>query len=274
MRTRFVVPVLAMVAIVGTVSAAAPQACAASEPKYSVQGCVLESAEHGPELGFVLLESSPPRCGGIPLVGWDWDDVDPKSTIHDTTWGSYRLVGTYDGKRFHVIKVGPQRVTRRSDGELIATRLATRCDTPPGGWVNRDPSKLGILDQSAMGDAAQASPDFVTMWMDRSQAVPVQNIAFTGPPEQHRAELEAIWGGALCLVQVERSMAELESIQSSLTTESLQKLGLEFVGSHIDELRSRVGLSVLIADRGAQRRVDHEFGKGVVEVSSVFERVR
>ena len=125
-----------------------------------------------------------------------------------------------------------------------------------------------------MGDAARTTSDFVTMWMDRSRAVPVQNIAFTGPPEQHRAQLEAIWGGALCLLRFERSMEELESIQNSLTKESVAKLGLDYKGSWRDDIGNRVGLIVLIADPGAQRRVDRRFGAGVVKVSSVFERVR
>lgn len=44
-----------------------------------------------------VMESFPPQCTGVPLVGWDWADVDGSETSGDVTWGVYAVQGTYDG---------------------------------------------------------------------------------------------------------------------------------------------------------------------------------
>lgn len=47
-----------------------------------------------------VMESYPPQCAGIPLVGWSWDGVDGADSSDDTTWGAYAVQGTYDGTAF------------------------------------------------------------------------------------------------------------------------------------------------------------------------------
>jgi hypothetical protein len=111
------------------------------------------------------------------------------------------------------------------------------------------------------------------MWPDRSRPVMVQNVAFTGPVEPHRAQLEAIWGGPICVLQFEHGKGELDATQAALTKDSVQDLGLEYVGSFVDEPRNRVELIVIVTDRAAQRRVDRQLGEGVVKLRSVLERV-
>lgn len=62
-------------------------------------GTVLESAEHGPELCLGGVEESlPPQCSGVPLVGWQWEAVSGAEFGMGTTWGSYSVTGTFDGK--------------------------------------------------------------------------------------------------------------------------------------------------------------------------------
>ncbi len=57
---------------------------------------MLESTEHGPQLCLGGIAASlPPQCGGPDIVGWSWDAVDAEEAANGTTWGSYRVVGTY-----------------------------------------------------------------------------------------------------------------------------------------------------------------------------------
>lgn len=74
-----------------------PPASGDDAPRYEARLTVLESPEHGPELCFNVEDSSPPQCGGLPLSGWDWAEVDGEDTASGTTWGEYHVVGTYDG---------------------------------------------------------------------------------------------------------------------------------------------------------------------------------
>jgi hypothetical protein len=108
------------------------------------------------------------------------------------------------------------------------------------------------------------------MWIDHSQGIEIKSVAFTGPPAVHRAEVESLWGGPLCVVQFERSYGELTAAQAALGD---PRLRIDVVASWIDEAGNRVHAHAVVADRAAQRRVDREFGKGVVKLSSVLERV-
>jgi hypothetical protein len=66
------------------------------------QGTVLDDGD-GIELCLgPIMESYPPQCGGIPVIGWDWATVDGSETEGDVTWGAYAVTGTYDGVSFTV----------------------------------------------------------------------------------------------------------------------------------------------------------------------------
>jgi hypothetical protein len=69
---------------------------------------VLEEASADPVLCLgVVLDSLPPQCGGIPIVGWDWDAVSGEESAGGTTWGSFEVTGYYDGETFILIEAGP-----------------------------------------------------------------------------------------------------------------------------------------------------------------------
>jgi hypothetical protein len=68
--------------------------------RYDATATVLERPGDLPELcEGAIAESYPPQCSGKPIVGWDWDDVDGEESASGTTWGVYRVVGTWDGER-------------------------------------------------------------------------------------------------------------------------------------------------------------------------------
>ncbi|MGH2759488.1 MAG: hypothetical protein ACRDKJ_07970, partial [Actinomycetota bacterium] len=79
--------------------------------RYGATGTILEAPGHGPELCLgAVAESYPPQCGGPPIVGWDWNDVDGEESAGGTTWTIAYVEGTYDGERFTL--TGPPRAPR------------------------------------------------------------------------------------------------------------------------------------------------------------------
>jgi hypothetical protein len=65
------------------------------------QGTVLQI--DGEDAQFCLgpvMESYPPQCSGPVIVGWEWPDDNMYESASGVTWGSYALVGTWDGSRF------------------------------------------------------------------------------------------------------------------------------------------------------------------------------
>jgi hypothetical protein len=105
---------------------------------------VLQNQQHGPELcleGTTL--SVPPGCSGVPLKGWDWARVVNEKPIGATTWGAYRVTGTYDGTTFTVATVRSFIAGHQTNA---MPDLSTPCPTPPGGWRIVDQSKVKLED--------------------------------------------------------------------------------------------------------------------------------
>ena len=115
----------------------------AQEQRYQATATVLQSRDHGPELclGFVA-DSFPPLCGGLPITNWRWDQVEGEQAASGTTWGTYRLVGTYDGARFTIVHAEVPSPTPPSNAaEKFKDEFRPACPEPAGGWEVPDPSR-------------------------------------------------------------------------------------------------------------------------------------
>ncbi|GAB2621294.1 hypothetical protein GCM10027168_61580 [Streptomyces capparidis] len=112
--------------------------------RFRVTATVLESPDHGPQLCHTVAESLPPQCAGPDVVGWDWSRVRAQ-TENGTTWGEYRLVGTWDGKRFTPTeppaaassgagapepRIEPSVPARRTADDLAGTQRRLHTDRP------------------------------------------------------------------------------------------------------------------------------------------------
>ena len=228
---------------------------------------VLESPEHGPELCVGgQADSLPPQCGGVPLVGWDWAAVDGEERVRGTTWGAYTVVGRYDGEVLEVVDVRPPKPPDRRQVDL-----STPCDEPDGGW----PVDAARSSEDALQDAARvarAEPDFAAFWVDH-QAPPdesgvgahtVLNVAFTGDLPRHEQDLRAVWGGALCVVEHPRSLAELQRAQDELVGGVAAELGLTMTHAGVDEPGGVVDLGVVAATDEQRAALAERYGDGVV----------
>jgi hypothetical protein len=246
-----------------------------ADQRYEATGLVLERTK-GPAaqppmlcLGGVL-ESLPPQCGTLPITNWDWDRVEGEQRMNGVTWGDFHVVGTYDGESFTVLQVGPPQPEPSDPADAIEIP----CPEPDGGWVATDPGRAGDADEQAALHYTDAQPDSAGTWVKHTEPNPsdlnhgpndvVLNAAFTGDIERHRRELSQLWGGPLCVVQYERTQAELHHIQKELTERGSDEFGFTVLFASTDIVRNRVEIGVVVADDATRAAVDARYGEGVV----------
>jgi hypothetical protein len=248
--------------------------------QYEVDATVLSSAAHGPQFCIQVLDSLPPQCKGTPVAGWDWTKVTGQRTAAGTTWGTYHLVGTYDGTTFTLTRPPTKPHPYRP---ITLPPYKTPCPTPPGGWTVVDRSHFSLNDYLAFTAAIQAPADSAGAWVDsttpvdgRINLVPEQVItaAFTGNLEKHRAQLRAIWGGPFCVVRHPHSKAQLSSIIASLVGAGGAHVGLQVRMGTIDEVNDNIQLEVMVVTPAAQQALDQRYGAGLVRLTGVLTAVR
>jgi hypothetical protein len=250
---------------------------APTEPRYTVSATVLESPDHGPQLCHAVATSYPPQCGGPDVVGWDWAAVDGEESANGTTWGEYRVVGTWDGERLTLTE--PPGEPRYDEGEWPEPNFSTPCPTPDGGWRIEDPSTATAGGRQAAIDYANRQPDLGTVWLDNqaqlADVLPgvseqaVLNVSFTGDVQRHEAELRARYGGPLCVVPAARSQAELHALQERVD----EALRGELLSSGTDGIRGRVQVVVPFVDQEVRDRVAEVDPDGLVELQAWLQPV-
>jgi len=120
--------------------------------RYEADTTVLDAGE-GPALCLGGIATSlPPRCGGVPVLGWDWSEVSGEQRRGGVTWGEYHVEGTYDGTTFTLLEAGPPQPRPEEPGDLFAAP----CPEPEGGWVDTDPSSTKDSDRTAAMGVAEA----------------------------------------------------------------------------------------------------------------------
>jgi hypothetical protein len=249
--------------------------------QYEADTTVLESAAHGPMLCLGGIEESlPPQCGDVPITNWDWSAVDGEENVGGTRWGSYHVVGRFDGDSFAVIEVGPYRAG--ASALDVADEIETACPTPAGGWRAADPSRMSEADFQAANAAARSQPDFAGLWIDRLGMVDpnatdrggfVLNAAFTDDLEEHESQLRGLWGGPLCVTRHEHTLSELQKVQNELMREGGKEFGLLVLFSSVSEAHNSVELGVVVIDDEAREALDDQYGEGTVRVLAALQPV-
>ncbi len=256
------------------------QTAGAHEGRYQTTGTVLQSRDHGPELCLgAVLTSFPPMCGGLPITNWRWDQVGGEQAARGTTWGTYHLVGTYDGASFTVIRADrPPPVTQPSHEEQFKDEPKSPCPEPEGGWRVPDPARRSERYLDPLTRAARAEPDFAGVWLSYLEPMGnnvaedpgefVLNVAFTGDLARHETELRPRWGGRLCVTRQQRTYRELVRIQGELQGAAGAELGLRVLSTGIDESANAVSLQVVVLEERAREAVDARYGAGAVQATA------
>jgi hypothetical protein len=254
---------------------------ALSEPDptrlYEANTTVLEDRTHGPMLCLSgILESLPPQCGTTPIAGWDWRAVDGEERAGGTTWGSFHVVGTYDGETFSVRRVGPYENDPSAHEAEID--LTSPCPEPEGGWTA--PHDATQEDDTAALAYARSQPDYVGSWVTHLDPAAAEfgpvifNAVFTGDRERHEAEIRKVWLGPLCVVEREVPTAsELDRIRREVEA-GLDDLGLQMTWSQGPGVQPVVEIGVVAdADGKGQAALDARYGPGVVRLLPALKPV-
>jgi hypothetical protein len=251
-----------------------PSPTTAPDPtqRYQADGMVLQTAD-GPAMLCLggVLDSLPPQCGGQPIPNWDWDAVEGEESQSGVTWGSYHVVGMFDGTNFTV-----EEVTAPSPPSFDEDPIDTPCEEPAGGWKASDPSRTSDPDLRAGLKAAGREPDSSGVWIDYWKGYPegeetsfgpddvILNAAFTGDLDRHREEIAKIWGGPICVVRFEHTEGELKAVQRDLERASVEDFDVIMLWSSVDVVHNEVEFGVVFADPALQSRLDEAYGAGVV----------
>ncbi len=267
------VPVLVALLLVLSGCGAEPPAghgsSSADDAPLMAWATVLEGQGHGPQLCVGgVADSLPPQCGGPDLVGWDWSAVDGEESVHGTTWGEYVVIGTYDaaGDTFTPDRTavpmdeydGPRPSAPPQDDQF-----ATPCPEPDGGWQVVDPATTTEGSMNEVNRAANHLNGFARLWVDMNDPeLTIVNVAVTGDTADAERALRKIWGGPLCVSNLEHTDRELRGIQRELS----RRDDMLSVGTG----RDHVELGVVWDDGSLQSRMDEQYGKGLVLVQSAL----
>lgn len=246
--------------------------------RYEADGTVLESPDHGAELCLGgIAESYPPQCSGLQILDWDWSEVEGEESASGTTWGTFHVVGTYDGTAFTVLEVGAYEPPASASVDFTAP-----CPEPAGGWVAVELARATDADLRTVMHAAESEPDSAGFWIDYvdepSERTPDGGViaiaAFTGDLEGHEAELRGLWGGPLCVTRHERTQAELNRIQEELGGTVGASLGLQVTWSSGSVVDNRVEVGVVVAGEEVVAAVEDRYGAGAVLLVPALEPVQ
>jgi hypothetical protein len=251
-----------------------PARQSAPEPLYEADVTVLENKGRGPMLcfGFWLM-SLPPQCGDVPIANWSWDEVAGETSQNGRTEGAYHVVGTYDGERFTVERVGPfQQGEEEPEGGNEPL-----CPAPPGGWAATPSAWNGGIAKSGAGRFVTAQPEYVasrtTALTDPSEAVDdlsipvVWSVVVNGDAARIEKEIRSRWDGPLCVVERDfPTFREARRIRRAVEA-SLDELGLRLLALDDGDLSEAVRIQVVADPGGAgQAAMDERYGPGVVHV--------
>ncbi len=229
---------------------------------------VLDTPEREPELCLGgVADSLPPQCDGIPIARWDWGTVDGEDAASGTMWGTYHLLGSYDGETFTVHDAGPPQFEDEGDSDPIDTP----CPEPAEGWKAADPGRASHEDVVRAQREVSRETNFAGLWIDYYNEPPggfteedpgdiILNVAFTGDLIRHEEELDDLWGGPLCITEHTHPLEKLEEIQNGFP---YKEFDVAMLGSSINVVTGTVEIAVIEIDPDTLQEIDERYGDAV-----------
>jgi hypothetical protein len=274
-------------AAVPTSTPATPVNPATTQPSaqvYVADGIVLDKGSVGQQLCSFVLDSLPPQCEGLPIVGLDWQDIPWAETAGDTTWADARLIGVFTGTEL----VLTERPKERAPVQTEVPDSSTPCPVPEEGWTARDPALATEQGFERANEYAESQSEFTGTWVDQLRE-PVEgaefarsyiaNFSFTSNLDEHRDEIEKLYGGPVCVSEGKRPLTELREIQDRvfdlIFTPQAEAVGI-YAGygasGAADQFKGVVEVSVMaVVDDEAQAWLDEQFGEGSVVLHSFLQ---
>jgi hypothetical protein len=236
---------------------------AASEPvavdpgtELYAQTTLLQEGDGEPQLCLGgVMESYPPQCGGLVVVGLDWDDVADAETASGTTWGTGWVVGTYDAE------AGTFTLTRPvagspPDGVDVPTPepmdFPALCDDPyRGGEEEFDAtSPEGMAAQDELMVSAAGLDGYIGLYV--SDGASEFNVLVQADAEAAHDALREVWPGWLCVATGGGATeADVLAGQQALHDE----LGEVVLGSGGGGVDGMLHVQVVVADEATTQAV-------------------
>ncbi|MGZ4724319.1 MAG: hypothetical protein ACXV8L_08930 [Ilumatobacteraceae bacterium] len=252
-------------------------------PLYRTVTTVIETPDHGPRLCLGgQLDSAPPICGDVPVVGLDWSTVSGKQTVGGVTWIEQALVtGTFDGTALTVTEP-PRKATDVERAAQYPGDAPAPCPEPASGWAAQGAGFAPGSDYneyvSKLSPLATSQPDFGGMWLafigdpstfriDQHPEKVIPVVLFTGDVARHEAELRAVWPGALCVATAAMTADKMQAIADKVTLDEQGPDSLDPVmraGANVDYSRGSVVVYVPAVTASLQAAFDARYGAGVV----------
>jgi hypothetical protein len=240
-------------------------------PTYEGNFTVLESADHGPQLCWIIATSYPPQCGGLDVVGWDWSSVDDETTAGTTIWGDYHLTGTYADGAFTLTEPpSPPDAGDTTDPGISEPDFGPACDEPAVVDAGQ-----GITEWMSVGLDA---PGVVTTWVtdpgpDGTGPFVANVVVLPGSGAAITDHIRQTYGGPLCMVERQGpTEAELNAIQQELQDADARAHLGQVQSSSPDGRRGVVVATVWVVDGPAADYAQERWGDRV-ELQGVLEPV-
>lgn len=217
-----------------------------------------------------VAQSLPPQCGGVPVEPWDWDGVPGAQSEGGTAWvDAVRVVGTYDGDVFRPTEDPGEPPLQGGPAIDVPADFPPLCAAEV-----TDPGKTGDDAFQAVVTAADSLPTRSAFWMSDTTKPPAEqvvNVIVAEDAAGATAELQALWGGGLCVV--ERPFVPTEADLAEVQERLPDVLGVDVWGSWTDPTRGLVVAQVTVATDEVREAAEKEFGAGLVELSPALKPV-
>jgi hypothetical protein len=272
MSTRWIARLAVVVSV--CVVVATPMASATARRRYVGTVTVLESPEHGPQLCGSVMDSYPPQCSGLPVVGWSWRAVDDEQSAGGTTWGRWKVTGTYDREHFTLTKrPGPARPPQTASGE---SDFSPACAQPAVVDASQGEAEFGAAVAGVF--APLLVPGLVTAWISTpanggADVFVGSVIVQPGQRDVAVARIRERYGGALCVVERDfPTEAQLADVAAEVRSAGRSALG-QFQGSSVSGRRGLVEVWVWVADKRARAYAHRRWGQ-IVELRGILRPTR
>lgn len=158
--------------------------------------------------------------------------------------------------------------------------FAPPCDEPPGGWTIRNSGTATESHYLEGIQYARVQAEYAGAWIGWLLPVPstpmemdqvrysVLVAAFKGEVQHHRARIEEIYGGPVCVIERPKTEAELQLIGPEALA-FLAERGVRIRGSYLDIVTFAFRVDLVSAPPRLVEELDARFGKGFVIVTEV-----
>jgi len=264
-----------------------------SSQRYSTVTTIIERPPDGPRLCLGgQLDSAPPICGDVAVVGLDWNAVSGANHSGDVIWMEQAFVtGTYSDGVMTLTEQPHHATAAETSAAFDRSNGPVPCAEPAEGWAatgGRFPPGSDYNASIEMVDAVTVgSNDWGGAWIEyiggtapadlqsHPEAVILVEL-FTGDLARHETELRSVWPGALCVASAATTSAEIEALAQKISADEYDADSLDPLlrqSAVVDYSRGTIRVVVAVATPALQAAFDAKYGVGVVVVSGVLRPI-